>query len=213
LSLPQLWTSVNRTSLVRYGRSADRLSCLQPMCTPRQAAALLLSVMVLVGRAPAQTPSPSQFQDPKVRPDPKRAQKAAEHGEKAEAAGHFEEALMAYEEALHYTPQDASIIERAAMLRSKLVRTHVEAAERDALAGQLMLATDELAAAIEIDPGNAIVAERLAQIKNMEDEPPPKPANGISGMPRLQPQSGKRNVDLRGDTKTTYEQLAAMFGI
>jgi hypothetical protein len=183
------------------------------MCTLRQAAALLLSVMVLVAQAPAQTPSPSQFQDPKVHLDPKRAQKAAEHGDKAEAAGQFEEALMAYEEALHYAPQDASIIERAAMLRSKLVRTHVEAAERDALAGQLMLATDELAAAIEIDPGNAIVAERLAQIKNMEGEPPPKPSTGISGMPRLQPQSGKRNVDLRGDTKTIYEQLATMFGI
>ncbi len=184
-----------------------------PMCTLRQAAALLLAVLPLVAQAPAQTPSPSQFQDPKVRPDPKRAQKAAEHGDKAAAAGHFEEALMAYEEALHYAPQDASIIERAAMLRSKLVRTHVEAAERDALAGQLMLATDELAAAIEIDPGNAIVAERLAQIKNMEDELPPKTSTGISGMPRLQPQSGKRNVDLRGDTKTIYEQLATMFGI
>lgn len=184
-----------------------------PMCTLRQAAALLLAVLPLVAQAPAQTPSPSQFQDPKVRPDTKRAQKAAEHGDKAAAAGHFEEALMAYEEALHYAPQDASIIERAAMLRSKLVRTHVEAAERDALAGQLMLATDELAAAIEIDPGNAIVAERLAQIKNMEDELPPKTSTGISGMPRLQPQSGKRNVDLRGDTKTIYEQLATMFGI
>jgi Bacterial type II and III secretion system protein/FG-GAP-like repeat len=183
------------------------------MCTLRQAAALLLAVLLLVVQAPAQTPSSSQFQDPKVRPDPKRAQKAAEHGDKAAAAGRFEEALMAYEEAEHYAPQDASIIERAAALRSKLVRTHVEAAERAALAGQLMLATDELAAAIEIDPGNAIVAERLAQIKNMEDEPPPKSTNGISGMPRLLPQSGKHNIDLRGDTKAIYEQLAAMFGI
>src|SRR4029077_2103921 len=112
-----------------------------------------------------------------------------------------------------YAPQDAPIIERAAALRSKLIRTHVEAAERSALAGQLTVATDELAAALEIDPGNIIVAERLGQLKSMEDEPHPKRATEISGMPRLQPQSGKRNIDLRGDTTATYEQLAAMFGI
>src|SRR5207245_2599093 len=30
---------------------------------------------------------------------------------------------------------------------------------------------------------------------------------------RLKPQNGKRNIDLRGDTKTVYEQLANLFGI
>jgi Flp pilus assembly secretin CpaC len=148
-----------------------------------------------------------------LRPDPKRAQKAAERGGKAEAAGRFDEALTAYGEAARYAPQDASIIERGVALRSKLVRAQVEAAERDALAGRLTQATEELGVALQVDPGNTIVEERLAQLKAMDDEPRTKPATGIAGLPRLQPQAGKRNLDLRGDTKTTYEQLAGLFGV
>src|SRR5260370_20270275 len=148
-----------------------------------------------------------------VRPDPKRAQKAAEKANKAEAAGHFDEALADYEEAAHYAPQDASIVERWAALRSKLVRVYAESAERDALEGRLTQATEELGAALRIDPGNSIVAERLGQLKAIEDEPDAKPAKGISGLPRLRPQGGKQNLDLRGDTKTAYEQLSSLFGI
>jgi len=105
------------------------------------------------------------------------------------------------------------ILERGAALRSKLVRAYVAAAERDALAGQLTKATEELGTALLIDPGNAIVEERRAQLAAMDGQPPAKHALGISGMPRLQPQPGKHNLNLRGDTKTVYEQLANLFGV
>ncbi len=182
------------------------------MRTIRLSISLLLSLL-LCGQVPAQAPAPPQPQAPLVRPDPKRAQKAAERGDKAEAAGRFDEALAAYQEAARYGPQDADVIERGVALRSKLVRAHVEAAERDALAGHLDQATEELGAALQIDPGNTIVAERRTQLKNMEDEPRAGPTTAIAGLPRLQPQAGKRNLDLRGDTKTVYEQFAGLFGI
>src|SRR6266852_6312769 len=150
------------------------------MRTFRQSAYLFLSLL-LCTQVPAQAPSPSPLQAAMVRPDPKRAQKAAELGDKAEAAGRLEEALADYEEAVRYAPQDASIVERGA--------------------------------ALQVDPGNTIVEERLAQLKAMEDEPRAKPATGIPGLPRLQPQPGKRNLDLHGDTKTVYEQLAGFFGV
>jgi Flp pilus assembly secretin CpaC len=183
-----------------------------PMRTIRLSTSLLLSLL-LCGQAPAQAPAPPQLQAPVVRPDPKRAQKAAERGDKAAAAGHFDEALAAFEEAARYAPQDAAVVERGVALRSKLVRAHVEAAERDALGGHLDQATEELGAALQVDPGNTIVAERLTQFKTMADEPRAGPAAAISGLPRLQPQAGKRNLDLRGDTKTVYEQFAGLFGI
>ncbi len=148
-----------------------------------------------------------------VRPDPKRAQKAVERGDKAQAAGRFDQALAEYEEAARYAPQDAVIVEKAAALRSKLVRALVEAAERDALAGLMTQATEELATALQIDPGNTIVEERLAQFRAMGDEPRAKPTTGIAGLPKLQPQPGKHNLNLSGDTKTVYEQLASLFGI
>lgn len=147
------------------------------------------------------------------RPDTKRAQKAAERGAKALAEGRFDEALADYEEAARLAPQDAAILESAASLRSTLVRGHVEAAERDALAGHADVAAEELAAAMLIDPGNTIVAERLAQMKAMQDEPRAKQGHGIEGLPELVPQPGKRSLDLRGDTRTVYEQVGQMFGI
>ena len=182
---------------------------------PLRLTARILSSLVLCSQIPiqAQAPSPSQAAPTTMRPDPKRAQKAAERGDKAAAAGRFEEALTAYEEAAHCAPQDAAIVERGAALRSRLVRAYVEAAERNALAGRLTEATDELAAALRIDPGNTIVEERLGQLTAMEDAPRAKSAAKISGLPRLQPQPGRRKLDLRGDTKTVYEQLAILFGV
>ncbi len=183
----------------------------------RLSASVVLTVLSLLldaqNPAQAQAPSPSQAQATVVRPDPKRAQKAAERGDKAAAAGRFEEALAAYEEAARYAPHDAAIVERGAALRSRLVRAYVEAAERDALAGLLTEATEELAAALRIDPGNAIVEERLGQLTAMEDSPRAKSAAKISGLPRLQPQAIKRKLDLRGDTRAAYEQLATLFGV
>src|SRR5438876_6616662 len=191
-----------------------RLSYLTFMRILRLSTFLVLSLLMDVqGPTQAQAPPSSQSQATAVHPDPKRAQKAAERGDKAAAAGRFEEALAAYEEAARYAPQDAAIVARGGALRSKLVRAYVEAAERDALAGRLTEATEELGAALRIDPGNTIVEERLGQLTAMEDSPRAKAAARISGLPQLQPQAVKRKLDLRGDTKTVYEQLAALFGV
>src|SRR5260370_7214703 len=126
-------------------------------------ASLLLSLLLCV-QVPAQSPSLSQLQAAEVRPDTKRAQNAAARGDQAEVAGRFDEALAAYEEAARYAPQDASIVERGAALRSKLVRTQVEAAERDALAGRLAEATEQLGCPPPPHPDNTTVHEHLPLI-------------------------------------------------
>ncbi|HEX4538380.1 MAG TPA: FG-GAP-like repeat-containing protein [Candidatus Acidoferrum sp.] len=145
--------------------------------------------------------------------DLKRAQKAAEHGDQAEAAGHIEEALLYYQEATHYAPRDARYIAKEAALRSKLIRTHVDVAERAALEGRMEKATEELRKALHIDPGNTMVAERLTQMNSMEDEPPTRAQLEMTGLPKLQPKSGKQNLDLHGETRAVYEELGARFGI
>jgi tetratricopeptide (TPR) repeat protein len=161
----------------------------------------------------AQASERAQMQAAMVRPDPKRAEKAAERGDKAQAAGRNEEALTYYQEAASYAPQDVAIVGRGAALRSKLVRQHVGAAEKSALEGNLRLATEELNAALRIDPQNTIVTERLAQMKNLEDEPNTRPLVEMSGVPKLEPQPTKRDLNLRGDTKTLYEQVASLYGV
>src|SRR5215475_12424472 len=89
--------------------------------------------------------------------DPKRAQKAIDAGEKAEAEGRPEDALVAYDEAARYAPQDMAVVARSAVLRSRLVRTHVDNAERLGLAGNIPEAIAELRIALHIDPTNGTV--------------------------------------------------------
>ncbi len=190
----------------------------------RQAASLLLALLVCCAQSPAQSSSQAQAPPPQTapneaqlqmapRPNPKYAKKLSELADKELADGHFDEALNYYEQAARYAPQDSALVERIASMRSKLVRDHVEAAEREALAGHADVATEELAKALLIDPGNTIVAERLRQMDAMKDEPLAKPDRKIEGLPELKALSGKQDVNLRGDTRTVYEQLGQLFGI
>jgi Flp pilus assembly secretin CpaC len=190
----------------------------------RQPISVLLAVLLCGAPSPAQSYAQARSSPPETapneaqlqmapRPNPKYAKKLSELADKELAEGRFDEALNYYQQAARYAPQETTLIERIASLRSKLVRDHVEAAERDALAGHADVATEELARALLIDPGNTIVAERLNQMNAMKDEPLTKPARKIEGLPELQPLSRKQDLDLRGDTKTVYEQLGQLFGI
>src|SRR5271167_1568718 len=192
----------------------------------RQAVSFLTAILLCCAQsfAQAQSPAKNQSSPPQTtpnetqlemtpHPNPKYAKKISELADKELAEGHFDEALNYYQQAARYAPQDSALLERIASMRSKLVRDHVEAAERDALAGHAEVATEELAKALLIDPGNTIVAERMIRMKAMKDEPPEKPDLGIVGLPELKPRAGKQNLNLRGDTKSVYEQLGQLFGI
>jgi tetratricopeptide (TPR) repeat protein len=190
----------------------------------RQALSILLAFLLCCVQSSAQSPSSTQSTPPQTapneallqiapRPNPKSAKKLSELAEKELAEGRFDEALNYYEQAARYAPQDTALIERIASMRSKLVRDHVEAAERDALAGHADIATEELARALLIDPTNTIVTERLLQMKAMKDEPAAQVDTKIEGLPELKPLSRRQDLNLRGDTKTVYEQLGQLFGI
>jgi type II secretory pathway component GspD/PulD (secretin) len=161
---------------------------------------------------PQTSPNEAQLQMA-PHPNPKLSKKLSELADKELAEGRLDEALDYYQQAAPYAPRDAALIERIAALRSKLVRDHVEAAERDALAGHADVATEELAKALLIDPGNTIVAQRLNQMKAMNDGPPLKVNRKIEGLPELKPLSKKQSLNLTGDTKTAYEQVGELFGI
>jgi Flp pilus assembly secretin CpaC len=142
----------------------------------------------------------------------RNAEKAAVRGDKADAQGHTEEAWKDYQQASRYLPADKVILERTAALRSKLIREHTDAAERLALNNDINKAVFELNKALLIDPGDTIIAERLQEMKSLENELPPQPKPG-EGFPSLKTKPGKRNFNLRGDTKSLYEQVAQQFGV
>jgi len=104
------------------------------------------------------------------------------------------------------------VLERGAALRSRLVRAYMEAAERDALAGRLTEATDDLVAALRIDPSNKVVGERLAQLRPWTTGSARTPS-GISGLlgcirnRKTQPQPAWRYQDgLRTVRGTLWRQ-------
>src|ERR1700730_17671149 len=163
----------------------------------RQAASLVLSLLRCAW-TPAEHPQLSSATlNAIVRPDPKRAQKLVEQGEKAEAEGRNDEALLAYDEATRLSLQNLALVGRGAALRSRLIREHVDKAEQLALAGKLPQAKEELNTAMRIDPSNRIVAERYAQMESMQDDEPPVLTTKIPGLPHLKLQPGRRNLDLR----------------
>jgi len=148
--------------------------------------------------------------------DIKQAQQLAERGDTAFAAGNMNEALADYGQAVKHAPGDAGIVHRAAAMRTQVVQKLVDQAESDALDGFLVQATELMYEALKIDPGNAIVAERLAQMKQMPKEYLPrgdKEDYEMPGAAALKPQPGKKAVNVRGDSKSAYEQVAQMYGI
>src|SRR5271157_548097 len=186
--------------------------------TMRPALSLLLSGLLVCGQLPAQTGAsggkPAQDPFAVVKPDAKLAKKLAQLAAKAEAAGDEEGALWGYEEAARYAPFDVTIVSKAAALRSKLVRAHVENAERLAVDGNFHGATLELGAALSIDPSNTIVEERLRQLQAHGDDKEELQREELpTGLPVLQPQKVTRSFTLRGDVRSTCEQIATAYGV
>jgi type II secretory pathway component GspD/PulD (secretin) len=149
-----------------------------------------------------------------VKPDPKRAKKLVEFGQKQEAAGAYEAALSAYQEAARYSPFDATIVSKAAEVRSKLVRGHWDNAEKAALEGDMNAATQEMAHALSIDPSNKNVLERLQQMQAMRTQSKDLPMTERPlGLPQLKPERVTHSFHFHTDSKSMFEQVGAAYGI
>ena len=181
-------------------------------------ATLLLSGALLCSALSAQAPqqqtlSKRDQERALVKPDPKLAKKLAERAAKEQAAGDNIAALDDYEEAAKYAPFDVTIVAKGAALRSRLLREHVDAAERMAVDGNLDGATVELAAALEIDPSNPALLERLQQIGSMKASAIAAPEEPAEGLTRLAPAKAVRSFSLQTDVKSAYEQIAQAYGL
>jgi tetratricopeptide (TPR) repeat protein len=187
-------------------------------------AAALLCVLLMSATARPQTAAAAPAQAALVpgtsRPaagammnDPKRAKKDVEAGDKAAEEGRFDDALAAYDEAARYAPQNLDVLGKGATLRAQLVRAHTDNAEQFALHGDVPQAIAEFRTAMRVDPTNAVIAERMAQIAAMHDSDAAPARTTIEGLPKLTVQQGKHNLDLHGDTRSAYDMVTRMFGI
>jgi type II secretory pathway component GspD/PulD (secretin) len=180
--------------------------------------ALLLSWALACQSLPAQDPQgPAAKREAErsfVKPDPKLAKKLVEQAAKEEAAGDYIRALGDYEDAARYAPFDVTIVGKGAALRSRLLREHLDGAERMAVEGNIDGATEQLAIALEIDPGNPAILERLQQIGSMKETPTgERRAEPPEGLPQLAPDKTNKSFNLQTDVKSAYEQVAQAFGL
>jgi len=172
---------------------------------------LALAAALLMAASPLR-PQPFPAQARAAKPDPHRARKAYEKGLRAEQAGDWPAAFEAYAEATSNDPRGTDFLLHREVARFQVVQEHCDRAEREALAGHLDAAREELRAARRLDPGYSVARERLEQFESRIPRPQAAPSAEDARV-QLRPQAGTRDFRYRGDTRGAYEELARQFGL
>ena len=182
---------------------------MRPLLTIASCLCIALGASAGQVKTPAQSLAAAQT---KVH-DAKRAEAAYERGVKAEKQKNWTLAFAAYTEATQQDSSKREYLLRRELVRSQLVSAIVDRAERDALTNHLAEARAELNAALVLDPGDEMVRERLAQLAPSSAAMLRQLIAQPVGVVRLEPLTGTRSFDYRGDTMGAYEAVAHKFGV
>jgi Flp pilus assembly secretin CpaC len=173
---------------------------------------LALAGVIYLVAGPA-TPQSASPQAQETQPITGLALKALQTGKKAEKSGDWPSAYEAYSQAAALAPKNSE----AALLRDgarfHIVQRHMDAAERDYLAGQQAQAEAELHAAIALDPSYTVASERLAQIKAPDPVQQPSRERPLQAPVKVRAQPGTRSFDFHGETQGLYQEVARQFGV
>jgi general secretion pathway protein D len=148
--------------------------------------------------------------------DLKEAQNAYSHGLKLQEVGHPEEAFAKFDQAARLVPQDVKFLSAREVTKAQLVFQHTERGDAFLADAQRAPAAAEFRAALDLDPDNAYVQERLADA--MRDPA----ASALSGMRAmlaasaeilLQPKPELATFHYRGDVRSLFTELASAYGM
>lgn len=149
-----------------------------------------------------------------AKPDAKKAKAAYRRALQAEQVQDWQTAYDNYAEAVSFAPNDHEYFLMREMAKSRLVQIKVNTAERDAVDGRIDAALKELREASYLDPLNAMVRARIAELTSAKPTPiRQQEERSLAGEVRLEYQQGQQNFDYRGDTKGAYQELARKFGV
>jgi Flp pilus assembly secretin CpaC len=173
---------------------------------------LALAGVLFLAAGPSAAPTPApQEQGPSALSG--LALKAFQSGKKAEKAADWQAAYEAYKEAFALAPKNKEAEFSLATTRFHIVQQHMDAAERDFLAGQQSQAESELNAAIALDPSYTVTVERLAEITALDPAQRESRATPLQGVTKIHAQPGTRSFDFHGDTRGLYQEVARQFGV
>jgi type II secretory pathway component GspD/PulD (secretin) len=200
--------------------------------------ALLLACAVTAAQAqsvpPASVPSPPQA-TPAARPSAKppsqpknvklptssERRRAARLYMEASAlyqAQQFEKALDDYEKAVALDPTNADYGMAAQVARSHAVTALIQTAARDRTEGDPAAARAALVHALQLDPGNPVVAEHLQALAGPAAQPRMESNDGLKspalGEPlQVAPTPGVHDFHLRANQRQVIEQVFTAYGI
>jgi Flp pilus assembly secretin CpaC len=202
-------------------------------CLAASAVGLFLALISSI--APAQQPTPTQSAPapaaatattapghtdakPARNSDRRRAAKLYLAASKLFTDGQFEEAMREYEQAAKLDPGNADYPLAASVARSHAVTALIQAAAKDRLRGDAAATRAALAHALELDPKNAQVSERLYELGDDALLGQSKPiyeqgAETAGAGEELAPVAGIHSFHLHTDQRQIIQQVFKSYGI
>src|SRR5580658_1595689 len=166
--------------------------------------------------APITTPAAEQkLPAPPRKQDVKQGKKAYNQGLKLEQNGDWQAAYDAYSDAVDWDPSSREYLVRQAVAKGQVVQMKVDLAEREAVSGHFSNALHALRDALQLDPSNRTIRERLTEMEALD----PARARQIIAEPVLVPavqlehRPGKQSFQLHGQTESAYQAVAQRFGV
>jgi len=147
--------------------------------------------------------------------DQKQAQKAFERGVKLHRQQRIEDALRQFDEAAHLVPQNTEYLTAREVEKAKLVFDYVQRGNTLLLEEARVRAAAEFRAALDLDPGNQFVQERLQEATRTL---PALVSNPASSLPdseeiHLDPADLRATFHFSGDSRSLFSELGAAYKI
>lgn len=151
----------------------------------------------------------------KTKPDTKKAKEEYKKGRAAEKQKDWPTAYHAYAEAYALDPENDEYHLRREVARGRAAQVKADAAERDAVAGKLDEARQELQEAHLLDPTDTVISERQRELSMAApiELQPAEPKIELEGEVHLQTTPGTQSFDFRGGVQDAYLEVAHKFGV
>src|SRR5271163_3968200 len=144
---------------------------------------------------------------PPRKQDVKKGKEAYKQGLKLEQNGDWQAAYDAYSDAVDWDPSIREYLVRQAVTKGQVVQMKVDLAEREAVSGHFSNALHALRDAMQLDPSNRTIRERLTEMEALD----PARARQIIAEPVMVPavqldhRPGKQSFRLRGQTESAFD--------
>lgn len=150
-----------------------------------------------------------------AKPELREAEQAFAHALKLQKDKHPEEAFDEFEHAAALLPRNLEYVTAREVARQQLVYAHIEAGNKAMLVNEPTRAMAEFRAAVELDPENQFAMQRLKDALG-DKQPRVSPALRLVAQAdeiEAHPQSGRRDIQFRGDSRGLLTEIARQFGL